>query len=233
MHPSDAMYHARQAPGILPDVLPQDVAERIAAAVNDLGLHAEAVPQSAIPGFQHAEAVHHARCLEEGLEIVELHGQQETVVPWSDIDLVSVGQAPQEEERHYIPSDEVSAARRAAPMDCLVTWLSGPELWLVRRDPLKAFRVDHQRMNYEYLGARKTASSTRNFRVFIGDVLAKAPAAYVTPATRAFVEHGPLRHYEFDSPDQLRQYTVFHLLIRLRAKQQTADHSEMPKPAAE
>jgi hypothetical protein len=223
MHPSDAMHHARHVPGILPDALTQDAAAQVASAVNELGLHAEAVLQSEIPDFQHAETVHHVRCLDAGLEIVEVHGQQETVVSWSDVDLVSVGQVPQEDDRHYILSDEISAARRAATLDCFVARLPGPELWIVRREPLKAFRIDHERMNYEYLGDRKTASSTRNFRVFIGDVLEKAPTAYVTPATRAFVEHGPPRHYEFDSSDQLRRYTVFHLLIRRRANKPACD----------
>jgi hypothetical protein len=73
-------------------------------------------------------------------------------------------------------------------------------------------------MNYEYLGSRKTDSATHNFGQFVEDLLAKAPAAYVTPAARAFVEHGPQSQYEFDLTDQLRQYTLFHLLLRLRAQ---------------
>jgi hypothetical protein len=81
-------------------------------------------------------------------------------------------------------------------------------------------------MNYEYLGSRKTPSATRNFRLFVEDLVQRIPSAYVTPATRAFLEHGPPRHYEFDSTDQLRRYTVFHLLIRLRAENQTAERSE-------
>jgi hypothetical protein len=99
-----------------------------------------------------------------------------------------------------------------------VTSVAGPELWVVRCDPLKAYRVDHERMNYEYLGSRATPSATHNFRLFVEDLIGRAREAYITPSTRAFLEHAPTRHYEFDSTDQLRHYTVFHLLIRLRAK---------------
>jgi hypothetical protein len=94
MHPTDAMVHARAVPGVLPDRLNQDAAEQLAAAVNEAGLHAEAVRQSEIPDFEHSEAVHHARCLEEGFEVVELHGDKESLVPWSRIELLSVGQVP-------------------------------------------------------------------------------------------------------------------------------------------
>jgi type II secretory ATPase GspE/PulE/Tfp pilus assembly ATPase PilB-like protein len=233
MHPTDAQVHARAVPGILPDRLTREAAEQFAAAVNEAGLHAEAVRQSDIPDFEHAEAVHHARCLEEGFEVIEVHGEEESIVPWSRIELVSVGQVPQEEDRHFISTDEITASRRAAPTDCFVTQLAGPELWVVRRDPLKAYRVDHQRMNYEYLGAAMTSSATRNFRLFVEDLVRRIPSAYVTPATRTFLEHGPTRHYEFDSTDQLRGYTVFHLLIRLRAENQTAERREPTKTDAE
>jgi len=229
MHPIDAMTHARAVPGVLRDRLTHQAAENLAVAVNEVGLHAEVVRAADIPNFEHAEAVHHARCLEEGFEVVELHGDKESLVPWSQIELVSVGQVPQEEGRRFISNDEVTAARRAAPMQPFVTQLVGPELWVVRRDPVKPYRVNHQRMNYEYLGSRKTASATHNFRLFVEDLVRRTASAYVTPSARAFLEHGPTRHYEFDSVDQLRQYTVFHLLIRLRTQTQAAERLDPTK----
>lgn len=102
MHPTDGLIHARRAPGILPDLLSQEAAEGLAKAVTEAGLHAEAVPQREVPDFEHSEVVHHARCLDEGFAISELHGMEEIVIPWSDIELVSVGRIPQESHRHFI-----------------------------------------------------------------------------------------------------------------------------------
>jgi hypothetical protein len=220
MHPTDAMIQAQRAPGILPAPLTQDVAQQIAAVVNDSGLHAEAVPEREIPAFEHAEAVHHARCVDNGFEIIELHGQAEVTVPWSEIELISVGQVPQEEDRHFVTHELITAASSTMPTECVVTHLPGLELWLIRREPQQAFRIDHTRMNYEYLGPEKNDSATHNFRLLLEELLRRAPRAYVTPATRSFVEHGPLSKWQFESSDDLREYTAFHLLIRLRTEKQ-------------
>jgi molybdate-binding protein len=77
MHPTDAAVHARNAPGVLPDRLTAEQAKRLAAAIRETGLHAEALAGESIPEFEHAEVVHHLRCLDDGLEIVELHGATE------------------------------------------------------------------------------------------------------------------------------------------------------------
>jgi hypothetical protein len=72
-------------------------------------------------------------------------------------------------------------------------------------------------MNYAYLGARKTR---------IGD--AQLPTVYRRldrsnaarlPAARAYVGHGLLRHYEFDSLREHQRFTVFHLLLSHRMQE--------------
>jgi type II secretory ATPase GspE/PulE/Tfp pilus assembly ATPase PilB-like protein len=221
MHPTDAMIHARQAPGILSVSLSQGAAEQFAQVANETGLHAEAVAQRDIPDLAHPESVHHARVLDAGFSIIELHGNEEMIISWSDIELLSVGRVPQESHHAVIADESITAAHRTSTAGSSYP-AAGPELWLVRRDPVRAFRVSHQRMNYEYLGSRKTDSATHNFRLFVEDMLSKAPQAYITPATRAFVGHGPQRHYEFVSTDELREYTLFHLLLRLRAEATTS-----------
>lgn len=216
MHPTDALVHARSAPGILPDRLTRDKAELLAAAIQKIGVRAEVVTPDEVPDFHHGEVVHHCKCATGGLEIIETHGDLETVVPWDEIELICVGVVPQEGARHYATGEMsvLSAARRSphAPLDIPPT--AGPELWFIRKSPFRAFRIDHKRLNYEYLGDRKTDSATVNFHAFLRDLLQHAPHAYVTPSTRAFLEHGAERQYHFDSADQLRRYTQFHLMIR-------------------
>lgn len=218
-HPTDALIHARHAPGILPDRLSREQSDQLAAAVSKLGLHAESISADEIPELDHGEAVHHVRCVESGLEIVGLDGARDDQVPWDEIELICVGVVPQEMTKHYTTGEmaTLSAARRTTHLALELPLPEGPELWIVRRTPFRAYRVDHKRMNYEYLGDRKTDSATVNFRLFLADLLQRAEHSYVTPSTRAYVSHGAERLYQFDSAEHLSRYAQFHVVVHRRA----------------
>jgi hypothetical protein len=159
------------------------------------------------------------------LEIVELYGEPECVVPWPDLELVSVGRVPLESDHRYLPEQDpvMGSGRRTGHKTMNVAAVIGPELWLIRKNPVRGFRINHKRMNYEYLGNRMTDSASNNFRRFVRDLLERSPNAYRTPATRAFCEHGLLRHFEFRSSEQLRHYTVFHRLLLHRMRSAAGD----------
>lgn len=224
IHHTDAMIHSRIVPGILPDRLSREQADRLVAAVNELGLHAESITAAEVPEFGHGEAVHHVQCPADGLDIFGLRGGLDDCVPWDEIELVCVGVVPQETTKHYLTNEmaTLSAARRTTHGPLEVTLPDGPELWFIRRNPFHAYRVDHKRMNYEYLGERKTDSATVNFRLFLDDLLRNAPHAYVTPSTRAFLTHGAERLYHFDTAGHLQRYAQFHYLAHLRAARAAA-----------
>jgi hypothetical protein len=219
LHPTDALIRARTVPGPLIDELPRGTAERLAGEISQIGVRAEALPAASVPEFNSIVVVHHARCLETGLEVLGVNAQEQMLVPWNDIDLISVGQVPQETARHYVTGEmaAISAARRTSPgpRDILLT--PGPSAWFVCKNPDRELRIDHKRMNYEYLGKRKTFSATANFRLFLDDVIARARQAYLTPSTRDYLEHGSVTDYSFDSPDVLKQDAILHILIRRRS----------------
>ncbi|MFN0056764.1 MAG: hypothetical protein ACKV0T_31860 [Planctomycetales bacterium] len=218
LHATDAMIHARAAPGILPDRLSREQSERLAQAISDSGLQAAAIPVGEIPTFDHVPMVHHARCAPAGLEILELHGRPQGAIPWSDVELVSVGQVPREGTRHFAPQEmqTVRAARRTGPSTLETPLSPGPQALIIAAGPFPVLRIDHKQMNYEYLGERKTDSATGNFRMFLDDVVSCAPAAYLTPATRAYLRHGSVADYSFESADELVRSTVLHLLLHRR-----------------
>src|SRR6516162_7187469 len=95
-HPTDAMVHARSAPGILPDLLSRDQADKLASAIEKIGVRAGVVRAEEIPDIHHGEAVHHCKCTAEGLQILETHGDLETCIRWDEIELVCLGVVPQE-----------------------------------------------------------------------------------------------------------------------------------------
>jgi hypothetical protein len=91
--------------------------------------------------------------------------------------------------------------------------MRGPEAWLIADDPLRFWVIKQTEMNYEYLGDRMQTSASLNFRLLIDDIIARAHQLYLAPPARAFTGHGLFRHYAFGSDDELRENTLFHLLI--------------------
>lgn len=224
MHPTDAMIQARSTPGILAIPLDRDQAERLAQATRAIGLPTEVVADAELPSLEHAPVVHHVRCIDEGFDILELHGHEAALIPWDDVSLLSVGQVPLETARHSSEAQTTSlkAGRWVGPSTTETPLPPGPEALIVCQRPFRAFRIDHKRMNYEYLKERKTDSATTNFRRFIDDVVARARQAHLTPATRAFLESRSVDEYSFASPAELQRYTELHLLI--------GHHKETPPP---
>ena len=215
LHLTDAMVRARNVPGLLPDALTAGQAAQLAAAIQGLGLSAEAKAAAELPDLREGQAAHHCKCTPNGLEVLGLTGGVQVVVPWNRIDLVCAGVVPQEGTRHY-PTGEMavlSAARRTPRSRLDIPATSGPELWIVSREPDHIWRIDHKRMNYEYLGDRKTESATVNFHTFLQDLVQFVPGAYLPPSTRALLANGPERLTHFASSEDLGRYAQFHLLI--------------------
>lgn len=221
MHPTDAQIQARAVPGLLPGRFTPEQADEVLRAVQELGLSAEILTDADIPELDAAKAIHHARCDEGGLEIVDSRDRVERRFGWNDVRLLSVGYVPLEVDHRYPtdPTGMLTSGRRTWVSSLEISSLSGPEAWLICGSEDHAYRIDHNLMNYEYLGDRKTGSATRNFRMFIEDVADGATRAYRTPAARAYLDHGLLRHYEFRSSDELQRYTQFHILLAHRLRE--------------
>lgn len=216
IHPTDAMIHVHAAPGLLADKLPRDKAVAVAAAVSALGVQADAVPASQLFLFPHHDVVHHVECLEAGLEILEWHGAEVVLVPWGEVAVVSVGELPDGETRHWVAVPVTFAAPHHAHDSMQTVITNGLQVWIVARNPWRAWRIDHRQMNYEYLGPRMSLSATHNFRLFVEDLVQRAPGAHRTPSTIAYLLHGSPRELHFDSVDAFRHYSEFQTLIARR-----------------
>lgn len=216
LHRTDALIQARNVPGVLPELLPWEQAVELATAISAIGLHSEAIDAGEIPSLEHALPIHHARCLDQGFEILELHGDEQALIPWANLDLLSIGQVPQEQSRRLVASDSttaVRAGRHVGPTTLETPLFPGPQAWLLCVHPFRAYLIDHKRMNYESLGERKSDSATDNFRKFIDDIVSRARHLYLTPATRAWLEHGSVADYAFATSDDLKRSTVLNLLL--------------------
>ncbi len=211
----DARIHAAHVPGVLPDQLSRDQAESVAAAVTKIGVAAAAVAQSDVPQLGHPETIHHAACLDDGLEILGLTGARAGFVAWNDLEFLSVGHVPVESAHHYAPESNVvvRSSPHSVEEESEGIAVSGPVCWIIARNPQRIFFISHSRMNYDYLGDRKSASAATNFQEFLTDLVSHATTAYLTPATHAILDHGSATDYVFQDAEQLKQDTVLQFLL--------------------
>ncbi len=212
----DAQIQVHSLPGLLPNLLTKHDAAGLAAGIRELGADATIVASDEVPNLGKLHTIHHARCSDSGLEVLNHRGEQETVIAWKDIDLISVGLVSQPTQ-HQIgspPTAMVQLATSHRSEQPTPGQRDSLELLIVTKNPQRAYRVDHAQMNYEYLAQRMSSSATVNFRRFVQDLVNRAGSAKLAPATNAFLQHGFARHYQFRSSEELQRDTTFRLLVR-------------------
>jgi len=213
---TDAAIQARLAPGVIQGEFPEARAKDAATAIQQLGIQARAVSATEIPALHPVERVHHLRWPETGLEIRDAAGTDWETIPWNKIDLVSVGQVPLDSVRHVVARSTtlVSTGRHhTTEAESSAPHSPGLELLLVCRDPFRVLRLEHPHLNYEFLADRRGSGSADNFRLLVTDLLSRAPNAYKTPATQAWLAGESTAAYHFDSAIALERVTQLNLLI--------------------
>lgn len=219
----DARIRARNVPGLLPERLSKTSAERVVAAVSRLGSDAEVVRSEDIPDLQHAPKAHHVRCTPAALEVAPDTGDAIERISWERVALISVADVPLGTSHHYVAPRTVMFRGTPRKNDAeSSTVVRGPELWLVFVAPFGVLHVDHREMNYEYLGSRMTSSATTNFRELLADLRRHAPGALLTPPAQAFINHGSVEEYRFETPEQHREIVELHTLLALRSQRNQA-----------
>jgi hypothetical protein len=212
----DAQIHVHSLPGLLPNLSTKHAAAQLAAAIRELGSDATIVASDEVPKLGKVPTVHHARCSDAGLELIDLRGEPASVIAWNNIDLISVGLVCQQSQ-HQIgapPTAMVQLATSRGSEQTVPAEHDSLELLIVTKNPQRAYRVDHAQMNYEYLGRRMSSSATVNFRRFVQDLVNRAGSAKLAPATNAFLQHGFARHYHFRSSEELKRDATFRLLVQ-------------------
>ena len=226
IHPTDAMLWINRTPGVWPQPLAEGEARELLDGLYELGVPAEARRVDLMPDLSPPRIIHDAACLPKGFRVKGLRGEPTHWVPWEKIDLISAGRVrPEDEFRDVIPPGWLTAVANAlrstlrrpglAPREARAQRiLRDPvgEVLIVRRDPRIAFRVVESKMSYAYLGDRLQPSAAANFPRFLGDLVASATEAYVTPPTIALLEGAPPETCEFPSSQALLDYSTHRLL---------------------
>ena len=137
LHHLDAVIVARHTPAVLPLSLTETQASQLIAQLEQSGYAAKVVAEDALPDLSHATVLHHARPLETGLEILDLHGNPCEFRPWSELGVIAVGSVPAETTSRFVEQGRPSVVS-AAPIPEIshveVPERNSLELWCVTRD---------------------------------------------------------------------------------------------------
>lgn len=211
----DARIQLHRLPGLLRADIDPETAQRLAAQIHDAGGLATPISCENVPDLSRPTPLHHVRCLENALELVGLDGQPANAIAWDELALLNIGLLPLEIAHHEtVDTTALHSAPGPKSATTDVRAMRGPEAWLIAENPFRCWIIKPAEMNYEYLGDRKQSSGAANFRLLIDDVISRAKQLYLAPPARAFTGHGLARHFEFDDVEELRENTLFHLLIR-------------------
>lgn len=220
LHPTDALIWARHVPGILTATFPAAQAQTLVAAMNRIGVRSSALPADQIPDLHHATVIHHVRCTDDGLRLMQASGEPGALIPWAAIQLVCVGEVPIDVNRHYSSGNwtAVSAGHHFQSGGIVAPGTPALEAWIVCQPPLPALCIDHGHMNYEYLGSRRVDSAACNFHSFITDVIKYATDAPLTESTKAYLTHIKPETYRFPSREDLIRHVALQTLLARDSK---------------
>ena len=168
LHPTEAMQWVKRAPGILPWPLAEGEVRELLDALFEQGIAAEARRIDTVPKLSPTRSVHRAAIQADGLSIGGLHGEPAHYVPWAKLELIHGGRIAADDEFRD-PQGPGWSGALATGLNAII--LRGPrparvrraqriardptpELHLVRTDPLIAFRIVADQMNYSDLGDR-------------------------------------------------------------------------------
>jgi len=244
IHPTDAMQWVARAPGVWPRPLSESETRTLLDGLFEFGVPAEAWRTDQFPEVAPARTIHTAACLPEGFRIQGLRGEPTHWIPWDRIDLISAGCIDTGDLMHKAGpptwSTAVSVGLRAVtfrfgrPPDRSRRAGRSPrdplgEAIIIRRDPLIAFRIIENQMNYAYLGDRLSTKAAENFPLLLTDLCTLSKTADVTPPTHALLGGKDLAESCFPSSQALLDYSTHRLLwcwYRRARDSRTADRTD-------
>ena len=215
LHHTDALIWARHLPGVLNGTFSEEKAQALVAALARIGVRSRAILADEVPDLRRTTVIHHVRCTDLGLQVIQIDGEPGVLVPWDAIQMVCIGEVPIDVNRHYSAAKwtGISAGHHFQSAGINLTGAPTCEAWIVSRPPLPVICIDQGYMNYEYLGSRRVDSAASNFHTFIADVTRQATSAKLTESTVAYLSHIKPEMYRFVNREELIRHVTLQALI--------------------
>jgi len=177
----------RQSPWVILRDVPAIKLDEVFAALAAANIPAKAVPEAWLPRLPPALSVRIADPLPKGLFLQAAEPPAPPVLPWRDLEIVSMGLVNLGGEEHY-----------------LIDLVTGEEYSL-------RLRIDGIDFSHDWLGARMASSTRENLKRFLIDVRERAPNARFTGKTMGFLGGEMSAAFRFPSVAGFEDYTQWSL----------------------
>ncbi len=179
----DAKRQVRRCRGILCEGIPEEVAQRIAASLESMGIPVFLMETERMGALPNPFRIHNADCLDEHLVLTRPNGAEETV-PWESVLCISAGtiRTARLRKEYRAGPRRYSGLPGHAPVDTSeIAYRKTEEQAdlcdVITARPAGRFRFNRRELNYDYLAGRLRRDSRTNFSTFVGDLLRHAPRA--------------------------------------------------------
>jgi len=177
----------RQSPWVLLRDVPAIRLDEVFDTLSSANIPAKAVPEAWLPRLPPPLAVRIADPMPTGLFLQAADSPAPPVLPWKDLEIVSMGLVTIDGEEHY-----------------LIDMVTGEEYSL-------RLRIDGIEFSHDWLGARMASSTRENLKRFLIDVREHAPNARFTGRTLAFLGGELTASFRFPSVEGFADYTQWAL----------------------
>jgi hypothetical protein len=214
---ADARMLVRRAYGVLVEGLTEPQARALAQALATRGIDVDRVSHDWLE-LPPVTACRRAALGPRGLVVYDVYGRS-LELPWSRVLLVAVGS--------YMVQERAPVARKhyQPPRDAVRTLLGDGDADLgnyeyvdraqvvldIVVDLPARYRIQHQRFDYSYLGARRGPSASSNFPFLVRDLLEHVPHAVLTRGARALRSDAAETAVSYPGPTQYEREIAWSL----------------------
>ena len=214
LHKIDLQRSIHHLPGIVAKNLTEQKAVFLKQLLTLAGCEVVIAETASLPDVEHAPHVHHVRCEANGLELLDVKGEPTEVIEWSAFYFLAIGNIPIAPGNEQQAGISVQTHGTTGVHDAILkSQPKAPELWLASSNPDHCLRFDEREMNYEYLGERLTSSGTKNFELFVRDLVNFAPHMTLTDPASAYLDGKSVLTYNYESADDFRHIVQAQMVI--------------------
>ena len=189
--PAEVTRGLRQSPWVLLRDGPAVKLDEVFAALAAANVPAKAVPEAWLPRLPAPLAVRTADPMPKGLFLQAAEPPAPPFLPWTDLELVSMGFVDLGGEKHYL----VDLLARGEHED----------------DPGIRLRADGIDFKHDWLGVRMQTSTRENLKLLIREICDRAGGTRLTGKTASFLAGEVTAAFSFNSPAAFDDYTQWAL----------------------
>jgi hypothetical protein len=216
----------RKGHGFLASALPKIAGLEMQRRLNALGVETVLLPVSALIPLPHPSPIKEMELAPDGLSVHTRIAGPASRIPYAQILFLSVCHILHAAQAHEAAPGSKNLLDTIHKFNLLRSLHESIERSIIRpkprmetilniftKKPRAYYRMSRETVHFGDLGEKKSATARRNFLAVLENLIAKAPAAYVTALTRRFIGREEPGKSAFDDLPEANRYHAWLLNI--------------------